>query len=47
MGRYLLDRHNMLEEFLRLIGVKRRLLENVERIEHNLTPRPPNASLIW
>ncbi|MGB4668364.1 MAG: transcriptional regulator MntR [bacterium] len=38
MGRYLLDRHNMLEEFLRLIGVKRRLLENVERIEHNLTP---------
>lgn len=38
MGRYLLDRHNMLEEFLRLIGVRRRLLENVERIEHNLTP---------
>jgi DtxR family Mn-dependent transcriptional regulator len=38
MGHYLLERHNMLEEFLRIIGVRQRLLENVERIEHNLTP---------
>lgn len=38
VGSYLLERHEMLEEFLRIIGVRHRLLENVERIEHNLTP---------
>lgn len=38
VGRYLLKRHSMLETFLKAIGVPDNLLENVERIEHNLTP---------
>lgn len=38
VGEYLFERHAMLEEFFRIIGVRQRLLENVERIEHNLTP---------
>lgn len=38
VGRYLLQRHAMLETFLTAIGVPGNLLENVERIEHNLTP---------
>lgn len=38
VGSYLLQRHNMLEEFFLRLGVQSRLLENVERIEHNLTP---------
>ncbi len=37
-GEYLLKRHRMLERFFQLIGVTQNLLENVERIEHNLTP---------
>ena len=42
VGRYLLKRHNMLEEFFIRLGVQSRLLENVERIEHNLTPEAVN-----
>lgn len=37
IGSFLLKRHHMLETFLQAIGVKEQLLENVERIEHNLT----------
>lgn len=37
LGRYLLHRHHMLEKFFSLIGVPGSLLENVEKIEHNLT----------
>ena len=36
-GSFLLKRHLMLEKFLSYIGVPDNLLENVERIEHNLT----------
>ncbi len=43
VGRYLLQRHNMLEEFFTRLGVRSRLLENVERIEHNLTPEALNC----
>jgi len=35
---FLLKRHVMLEKFLKYLGVTENLLENVERIEHNLTP---------
>lgn len=37
VGSFLLKRHLMLEKFLLYIGVSENLLENVERIEHNLT----------
>ncbi len=37
LGSFLLKRHHMLEKFLTLIGVPDSLLENVEKIEHNLT----------
>lgn len=37
LGRFLLKRHHMLEKFLSAIGVPENLLENVEKIEHNLT----------
>ncbi len=36
-GRWLLERHAMLESFFRALGLNRDILENVERIEHNLT----------
>ena len=37
LGSFLLKRHHMLEKFLKSIGVPENLLENVEKIEHNLT----------
>lgn len=37
IGKYLLDRHSIIEKFLKLIGVKENLLENVELIEHSVT----------
>ena len=37
IGSFLLKRHHMLEKFLTAIGVPDNLLENVEKIEHNLT----------
>lgn len=37
LGGFLLKRHHMLEKFLSAIGVSENLLENVEKIEHNLT----------
>jgi len=36
IGSYLINRHNVLEEFLRLIGVPD-VLEDAERIEHNIS----------
>jgi len=38
VGAFLLKRHYMLEKFFYYLGVTQNLLENVERIEHNLTP---------
>lgn len=37
MGQFLLNRHNTIESFLKLIGVKNNLLINIELIEHNIT----------
>lgn len=37
LGRYLLYRHTIIEEFLRLIGVSTGLLAETEKIEHNVS----------
>lgn len=37
LGRFLLERHNTIEKFLKNIGVEQKLLVNVELIEHNVT----------
>lgn len=37
IGRFLLKRHQIIEEFLKNIGVEEKLLVNVELIEHNVT----------
>ncbi len=37
MGEYLLERHNLLEEFLKTIGAKGDLQSEVERIEHHIS----------
>lgn len=37
VGGFLLKRHRMLEKFMQALGVTENVLENVERIEHNLT----------
>ncbi len=34
IGAYLLERHDLLEQFLRLLGVKQNILKDAERIEH-------------
>ncbi|HHX77868.1 MAG TPA: DtxR family transcriptional regulator [Firmicutes bacterium] len=36
-GRYLLKRHETIENFLYLIGVRQCLLEDTEKIEHNIS----------
>ncbi|WP_238134146.1 transcriptional regulator MntR [Calderihabitans maritimus] len=36
LGRYLLQRHNTIKEFLQLIGVKEGLHEDTEKIEHSV-----------
>ena len=38
LGKYLNERHNIITEFLRLLGVSQNLLKDVERIEHNISP---------
>lgn len=37
VGKFLLERHRTIEEFLKNIGVEEKLLVNVELIEHNVT----------
>lgn len=37
LGAYLLRRHEIIAEFLHLIGVKDNLLEETEKIEHNIS----------
>ncbi len=37
LGGYLLERHNTLEAFLRMIGVTEGILEETEKIEHNIS----------
>lgn len=42
VGRFLLERHNIIENFLKNIGVEQKLLMNVELIEHNVTTNALN-----
>lgn len=37
IGEFLLKRHEIIERFLKIIGVEEKLLVNVELIEHNVT----------
>lgn len=37
LGEYLLKRHNIIEEFLRLLNVNNTLLEETEKIEHTIS----------
>ena len=37
IGEYLLKRHDIIEEFLLIIGVTDHVLEQTEKIEHNIT----------
>lgn len=37
LGTYLLKRHEIMEQFLRIIGVKKNILEETEKIEHNVS----------
>lgn len=39
LGQYLLKRHEILEEFLCIIGAQEGVLEETEKIEHNVSPR--------
>lgn len=37
VGSFLLQRHNTIESFLQIIGVTRGILEDTEKIEHNIS----------
>lgn len=37
VGRFLLERHEVIEEFFKNIGVEKELLINIELMEHNIT----------
>lgn len=39
MGEYLLERHELLEDFLKLLGCDDDLLQQTELIEHDITPK--------
>ena len=48
MGKRLVDRHELLEEFLRIIGVDEDLIySDVEGIEHHLSWMPLRAWNTW
>jgi len=36
-GRFLLERHNVVEEFLKSLGIKENLLTETELVEHNIS----------
>jgi Mn-dependent DtxR family transcriptional regulator len=38
IGEYLLERHKIIEDFLKLISCKEDLLQQTELMEHNITP---------
>lgn len=38
VGKYLINRHNTLREFLELIGVQENIHKDVEGLEHNVSP---------
>lgn len=37
LGEYLLKRHEIVEQFLRILGVQANILEETEKIEHNIS----------
>ncbi|MEW9094194.1 MAG: iron dependent repressor, metal binding and dimerization domain protein [Clostridiaceae bacterium] len=37
MGKFLLDRHNIIEKFFRTVGLEKDILFNIELMEHNIT----------
>lgn len=37
MGKFLLDRHNIIEEFFRTVGLEKDVLFNIELMEHNIS----------
>jgi len=37
MGKFLLDRHNIIEKFFNILGLKENILVNIELMEHNIT----------
>lgn len=39
LGKELLNRHQIVEDFLRILGVSEGLLEQTEKIEHTLSPQ--------
>ena len=43
LGKFLLDRHNTIERFLRLLGISHNILEQTEKIEHTIS----NDTLIY
>ncbi|AJA48238.1 transcriptional regulator MntR [Clostridium pasteurianum DSM 525 = ATCC 6013] len=43
LGNFLLDRHNTIENFLKLLGISNNILEQTEKIEHTLS----NDTLIY
>jgi Mn-dependent DtxR family transcriptional regulator len=36
MGQYLLNRHNIVESFLKVIGITKNVLEQTEKVEHTI-----------
>lgn len=43
LGNFLLDRHNTIEKFLKLLGISHNILEQTEKIEHTIS----NDTLIY
>ena len=39
IGRYLLERHRLVEDFLKLLGCEDDILQETELIEHDVSPR--------
>lgn len=37
LGQYLLERHESIEQFLKMIGVTKEILQETEKIEHNIS----------
>lgn len=43
MGKALLERHQLIEDFLNLLGITRGVLEETEKIEHTISPQTLNC----
>ena len=47
LGKFLLDRHNTIEEFLNILGVTENILLQTELIEHNITRGTLENISLW